>query len=95
MREVFTSKLNILQMDDRHKLSEIFDMNLQDGHAILQNIITKERVKITQKSSEIIRYIRDNKTTVSLVELREAFREEKDLKRFYDFLIAKRILFRQ
>jgi len=82
-------------MDEQHRISEIFDLRLQDGYAILQNIITKERIKITHKSAQIIRYIRDQcKTSISFAELQQTYYEfdRNELENFYQFLIAKRIL---
>ncbi len=80
-------------MEKHYKYSEILDLQTESNFAILQNIITKERFKVTLKSARIIDFMRTLES-FTYEKVQEKFSEidENELNKFFDFLKIKRIV---
>ncbi len=80
-------------MEKLYKYSEILEIQTEGDFAVLHNIITKERFKITLKSASIMSYL-EGVEDFTYENLQKKFLEieKNELRKFFEFLIAKRFV---
>lgn len=84
-------------MEKKYKFSEIIEINTKPDDPILENILTKERFKITKKSLDIIHFIKNSTGGINKSEIEKEYHQinKTELNDFFNFLVTKRIIIKE